>query len=83
MDTCFYIFPAEFGSGWLHLAPHLVRRQSRLLYTPISNEMPITYLTNSLRLPLSGSCDFNGSDERPKHASRLCAVTQIVSRRFG
>ncbi len=36
--------------------------------------MPITYLTHSQRLPLSGSCNFNGCEERPKNASRLYAL---------
>lgn len=34
-------------------------QQSRLVYTPVNNEMPIAYLTHPQRLPVSGSCNFN------------------------
>jgi hypothetical protein len=70
----FVFYLPSLGVDGRRLLLDLVHRQSRLVYTPIINEMPITYLANSLRLLLSGSCHFNVCDERPKHASRLCVV---------
>lgn len=64
----------------MHIAPP---SGSQAIYARLyadHNEMPITYLTNSLRLPLSGSCDISAVTGNPEASGSTVILVLINGR---